>query len=44
VLYLNHVIKFGENPLKVNTKYEYLTTSVTLHAINILEYPALFAR
>ena len=33
----------GEYPLKVKTKYVYLMTSVMLHAMSMLEYPALFA-
>lgn len=44
VLYLNQEINPGWNPLSVNVKYEYRTTSVTLHATSILEYPALLAR
>lgn len=42
-MYRNQEMKLGEYPLKVRTKYEYRMTSVTLHAINMLEYPALFA-
>jgi hypothetical protein len=40
VLYLNQVTIAGLKPLKVTTKYEYRMTSVTLHAMSILEYAA----
>jgi hypothetical protein len=41
--YLNHVHNLGTpTPDMTKTKYEYRTTSVTLHATNILLYAGLY--
>jgi hypothetical protein len=43
-LYRNQLKNPGNNPLKLRVKNEYRITSVTLHAVSILEYTALLAR
>lgn len=43
VLYLKNCMKPGTEPDKRQTKYEYLMTSVVLHATSIVEYAMLLA-
>lgn len=43
MLYLKNCMNPGTEPVNRQTKYEYLITSVVLHATSMVEYAMLFA-